>query len=79
MPDESTILRFRHLQEKHDLAVAIFAEANAVLSEKGLSMKRGTLVDATLISAPCSAKNEDKKRDPVMTQTSLNESRRERC
>ena len=69
MPDESTILRFRHLLEKHDLAVAIFAEVNAVLSEKGLSMKRGTVVDATLIAAPSSTKNEDKKRDPEMTQT----------
>jgi IS5 family transposase len=69
MPDESTILRFRHLLDKHDLAVAIFAEANAVLSEKGLSMKRGTVVDATLIAAPSSTKNEDKKRDPEMTQT----------
>lgn len=46
MTDESTILRFRHLLEKHDLALAIFAEVNAVLSEKGLSMKRGTVVDA---------------------------------
>jgi IS5 family transposase len=69
MPDESTILRFRHLLDKHDLAVAIFAEVNAVLSEKGLSMKRGTVVDATLIAAPSSTKNEDKKRDPEMTQT----------
>ncbi|MBT9519346.1 MAG: IS5 family transposase [Dechloromonas sp.] len=69
MPDESTILRFRHLLEKHDLAVAIFAEVNAVLSEKGLSMKRGTVVDATLIAAPSSTKNEDKKRDPEMRQT----------
>ena len=69
MPDESTILRFRHLLEKHDLAVAIFAEVNAVLSEKGLSMKRGTVVDATLIAAPSSTKNEDKQRDPEMTQT----------
>jgi IS5 family transposase len=69
MPDESTILRFRHLLEKHDLAVAIFAEVSAVLSEKGLSMKRGTVVDATLIAAPSSTKNEDKKRDPEMTQT----------
>ena len=69
MPDESTILRFRHLLEKHDLAVAIFAEVNAVLSEKGLSMKRGTVVDATLIAAPSSTKNEEKKRDPEMTQT----------
>ena len=60
MPDESTVLRFRHLLEKHDLAVAIFAEVAAVLSEKGLSMKRGTVVDATLIAAPSSTKNEDK-------------------
>lgn len=69
MPDESTILRFRHLLEKHELAVTMFAEVNAVLSEKGLSMKRGTVVDATLIAAPSSTKNEDKKRDPEMTQT----------
>jgi IS5 family transposase len=69
MPDESTILRFRHLLEKHDLAVAIFAEVNAVLCEKGLSMKRGTVVDATLIAAPSSTKNQDKQRDPEMTQT----------
>lgn len=45
MPDERTILRLRHLLKKHDLAAAIFAEVNAVLSEKGLSMKRGTVVD----------------------------------
>lgn len=69
MPDESTILRFRHLLKKHDLAVAIFAEVNAVLSEKGQSMKRGTVVDATLIAAPSSTKNEVKQRDPEMTQT----------
>jgi transposase, IS5 family len=69
MPDEGTILRFRHMLEKHDLAVSIFAEVNAVLSEKGLSMKRGMVVDATRIAAPSSTKNEDKKRDPEMTQT----------
>ena len=69
MPDESTILRFRHLLEQHELAVAIFAKVNAVLSEKGLSMKRGSLVDATLIAAPSSTKNQDKQRDPEMSQT----------
>ena len=69
MPDESTILRFRHLLEQHELAVAIFAEVNAVLSEKGLSMKRGSVVDATLIAAPSSTKNQDKQRDPEMSQT----------
>jgi IS5 family transposase len=69
MPDESTLLRFRHLLEQHDLATTIFAEVAGVLSEKGLSMKRGTVVDATLISAPSSTKNQDKARDPEMTQT----------
>jgi len=69
MPDESTILRFRHLLEQHELAVAIFAEVNAVLNEKGLSMKRGSVVDATLIAAPSSTKNQDKQRDPEMSQT----------
>ena len=69
MPDESTILRFRHLLEQNELAVSIFAEVNAVLSEKGLCMKRGSVVDATLIAAPSSTKNQDKKRDPEMSQT----------
>ena len=69
MPDESTILRFRHLLEQNELAIAIFTEVNAVLSEKGLSMKRGSVVDATLIAAPSSTKNQDKKRDPEMSQT----------
>jgi len=69
MPDESTILRFRHLLEQHELAVTIFAEVNAVLTEKGLSMKRGSVVDATLIAAPSSTKNQDKQRDPEMSQT----------
>jgi len=69
LPDESTILRFRHLLEKHDLAVALFAEVDALLAQKGLTMKRGTIVDATLIAAPSSTKNQDKQRDPEMTQT----------
>lgn len=69
MPDESTILRFRHLLEEHDLAAAIFAEVGAELSEKGLTMKCGTVVDATLIAAPSSTKNRDRRRDPEMTQT----------
>ena len=69
MPDESTILRFRHLLEQNELAVALFAEVNAVLTEKGLSMKCGSVVDATLIAAPSSTKNQDKQRDPEMSQT----------
>lgn len=68
MPHENTILRFRHLLEQHDLATAIFSEVAGVLSEKGLTMKRGTVVDATLITSPSSTKNDDKKRDPEMTQ-----------
>jgi IS5 family transposase len=69
MPDESTVLRFRHLLESHDLAGALFAEVNALLAEKGLSMKRGSVVDATLIAAPSSTKNQAKQRDPEMSQT----------
>ncbi len=69
MPDESTILRFRHLLEQHELATVIFADVARVLAEKGLTMKRGTVVDATLIAAPSSTKNQDKQRDPEMTQT----------
>jgi IS5 family transposase len=69
MLDESIILRFRHLLEKHDLAVAILAEVNAMLSQKGLSMKRGSIVDATLIAAPSSTQNANKQRAPEMSQT----------
>jgi IS5 family transposase len=69
MSHESTILRFRHLLESHDLASALIAEVNAWLSEKGLSMKRGSVVDATLIAAPSSTKNQAKQRDPEMSQT----------
>ena len=69
MPDETTILNFRHLLEKHNLAVAIFAEVNGLLSEKGLTMRKGSIVDATLIAAPSSTKNEKRERDPEMSQT----------
>jgi len=69
MPDETTILRFRHLLEKHDLAEAIFNEVKALLEEKKLFMKRGTIVDATIIAAPSSTKNKAKERDPEMSST----------
>ena len=69
VPDESTILRFRHFLEQNELAVAIFAEINSVLNEKGLSKKRGSVVDATLIAVPSSTRNQDKWRDPDMSQT----------
>ena len=66
LPDESTILRFRHRLEKHGLAAKILAEVNTVLGERGLMLKEGSAVDATLIAAPSSTKNKDKARDPEM-------------
>ena len=66
LPDESTILRFRHRLEKHKLAEQILSVVNELLSKKGLLLKVGTAVDATLIAAPTSTKNKDKKRDPEM-------------
>ena len=68
-PDESTILRFRHLLEKHKLADQILATINAKLTDKGLLLKAGTVVDATLISAPSSTKNRSGERDPEMHQS----------
>lgn len=69
MPDETTILHFRHLLERHGLAGKVFDEVNAMLSKKGLLLREGTTVDATLIAAPSSTKNRDGRRDPEMTQT----------
>jgi len=69
MPDETTILRFRHFLEKHDIGLQILATVNAVLSERGLLFKAGTLVDATIIEAPSSTKNKAGERDPEMHQT----------
>jgi transposase, IS5 family len=66
LPDESTILRFRHRLEKHKLADEILATVNELLTSKGLLLKVGTVVDATLIAAPSSTKNKDHKRDPEM-------------
>ncbi len=69
LPDESTILRFRHLLEKHGLAAPMLATVNRVLQARGLSLKTGTVVDATLIAAPSSTKNSTGERDPEMGQT----------
>jgi len=69
IPDETTILRFRHLLEKHDLAVDMLRVVNDILEAKGLLMRTGTAVDATLISAPSSTKNDSGERDPEMKQT----------
>ena len=66
LPDESTILRFRHRLEEHKLAEQILATVNEQLSSKGLLLKVGTAVDATLIAAPTSTKNKGNARDPEM-------------
>ncbi len=66
LPDESTILRFRHRLEKHKLAEQILVTVNELLATQGLLLKAGTAVDATLIPAPTSTKNKDKTRDPEM-------------
>jgi len=68
-PDETTICKFRHLMEKHNLGDELFRLVNVYLSENGLKVSRGTIVDASIISAPSSSKNKDKKRDPDMHQT----------
>lgn len=68
IPDESTILRFRHLLEQHRLTEQIFAQIRSLLEEKRLLLKSGTIVDATLIAAPPSTKNAEGKRDPEMHQ-----------
>ena len=66
LPDESTILRFRHRLEKYKLAEQILSVVNELLTQQGLLLKAGTAVDATLIAAPTSTKNKDKARDPEM-------------
>lgn len=66
LPDESTILRFRHRLEKHQLAERILGVVNDLLIDRGLLLKSGTVVDATLIAAPSSTKNKEHKRDPEM-------------
>ena len=69
LPDESTILRFRHLLEENKLAAQILQTVNELLQAKGLLLKAGTVVDATLIAAPSSTKNASGERDPEMHQT----------
>jgi IS5 family transposase len=69
IPDETSILNFRRLLEKHKLTEQLFAEINGHLAERGLIVGKGTIVDATIIDAPSSTKNTKKKRDPQMHQT----------
>lgn len=68
-PDATTLLKFRRLLEKHKLTERIFTEINGHLASRGLMMREGTIVDATLIAAPPSTKNKDGKRDPEMHQS----------
>jgi IS5 family transposase len=68
-PDATTLLKFRHLLEAKGLTKKIFDTINGHLAEKGLMMREGTIVDATLIAAPPSTKNKDGKRDPEMHQS----------
>jgi IS5 family transposase len=69
IPDETTILNFRHLLEEYDLAEDILKQVNTHLTRKGLLLKRGSIVDATIIAAPSSTKNAEGERDPEMHQT----------
>jgi transposase, IS5 family len=69
VPDESTMLRFRHLLERHGLTQAIFDSIAGLLEERRLLLRAGTIVDATIIAAPSSTKNASATRDPEMKQT----------
>lgn len=68
-PDETTVCKFRHLLERHGLGEQIFALVNGYLAASGLTLSRGTIVDATIVSAPSSTKNKTKSRDPEMAST----------
>ncbi len=69
VPDETTVCRFRHLLERHNLGSRVFEEVHRYLEAKGLKLSRGTIVDATIINAPSSTKNAEQARDPEMHQT----------
>ncbi|MDR2487946.1 MAG: IS5 family transposase [Desulfovibrio sp.] len=69
VPDATTLLKFRHLLEKHNISKVFFDAIVRVLAERGHMMRGGSIVDATIINAPSSTKNEKKERDPEMHQT----------
>jgi IS5 family transposase len=69
VPDATTVLNFRHWLEQHELTRVLFDEVGTMLEERGLLMRQGTIVDATIIAAPPSTKNKEKARDPEMHQT----------
>jgi IS5 family transposase len=66
VPDATTLLKFRRLLEQHKLAERLFAEVGRVLQGSGMTLKTGTIVDATIIAAPSSTRNADRQRDPEM-------------
>lgn len=68
-PDETTVCKFRHMLEQHDLGAELFHAVGQYLEENGLTVSKGTIVDATIINAPSSTKNQKKERDPEMHQT----------
>ena len=72
-PDATTLLKFRHLLEKHNLCEEMFQSVSKMLDEKGCMMRGGTIIDATIIAAPSSTKNKEGKRDPEMHQTKKGE------
>ena len=69
VPDETTILHFRHLLEKHKLTEKLFEQSRRYLIDKGLMVREGTIVDATLLNAPSATKNKENARDKKMKQT----------
>ena len=69
VPDATTLLKFRHWLERHGLTQVVFEEVGTILAERGLLMRQGTIVDATIIAAPPSTKNKAQARDPEMHQT----------
>jgi len=69
VPDETTICKFRHRLERHDLGRALFDRVQQHLASRGVAVSRGTIVDATIIHAPASTKNAAQARDPEMHQT----------
>jgi IS5 family transposase len=69
VPDETTILNFRHLLEEHKLQEKFLSIVNTLFEQRGIAIRQGTIMDATIIAAPPSTKNKDKKRDPEMSST----------
>jgi len=76
LPDETTILKFRHFLEQHGLGKELFKEVNKHLEKTGLMLREGSIVDATIISAPCSTKNSSGKRDRIVGPPKMHQTRK---